>query len=70
MFCTAYFVYPFLLLLVTPEYLVVQFEVDKEVCAVPVERLTGSGAVCVGEQCEVKWTNGETYTAKVLAQGR
>ena len=45
-----------------------EFLVDKEVCAVPLKFLV-SGAAVVGEECQVKWTNGETYTARVLASG-
>ena len=54
---------------VPPAYYLVQFDVDKEVCAVPAKMLedTSVGAQAV---CRVKWTTGQTYDAKVLASGK
>ncbi len=49
-----------------PAYYLVQFYVDKEICAVPAED-TSVGAHAV---CRVKWTTGQTYDAKVLASGK
>ena len=46
-----------------------EFRIDMEVCAFPLKFLV-SGAAVVGEECQVKWTNGEIYTAKVLASGK
>ena len=43
-----------------------EFTVDREVCAVPAKMLVTKDV----EECQVNWTNGQTYDASVLACGR
>ena len=53
-----------------PEYYLVQFVVDEEVCAVPAKMVVDEDVGAVGEECQINWTNGQTYAAKVLAFGK
>ena len=45
-----------------------KFSVDEEVCAVLIKMVVRGGEVM--KECEVRWTNGEAYAAKVLAAGK
>lgn len=51
---------------VGPSHFVVRFLVDETVCIIPKKNVADAAVPPVGDQCQVKWSDGEILTATQL----
>ena len=56
--------------IVGPSHFLVRFLVDETVCIIPKKNIVDVAVPPIGNQCQVKWSNGEILTATLLAAGK
>ena len=60
----------FFVTIIGPSHFVVKFVIDETICVVPRKNIVSSSVPSVGDDCEVKWSDGEILTAVVMAAGK